>query len=118
MRNIREILRLRLVAGLSVRQINRSTKISIGSVQKLLSKANELEVSWVSIEPLNDTELALLFYPKAHIKTSRRFVMPDWQQVHTELKRKGMTKQLLWEEIHRAIPQQLLQLCSILCELH
>ena len=35
MRNIREVLRLRLAAGLSLRQIRHSTKISLGAVQKL-----------------------------------------------------------------------------------
>lgn len=38
MRNIRDILRLRLAAGLSFRQISRSTKVSIGAIQKLGSR--------------------------------------------------------------------------------
>ena len=50
MRNIREVLRLRLVAGLSVRQISRSARISVGSIQKLLSKATELKVTWAHID--------------------------------------------------------------------
>ena len=104
MRNIREILRLRLVAGLSVRQIHRSARISVGAIQKLLSKATALAVIWPQVETLSDKELAVLFYPKADINTSKRFVMPDWQLVHTELKRKGMTKQLLWEEYTEQYP--------------
>ena len=36
MRKIREILRLRLEAGLSVRQIHASAKVSVGAIQKLL----------------------------------------------------------------------------------
>lgn len=119
MRNIREILRLRLVAGLSVRQINRSTRISVGSVQKLLSKANELMLTWELVEPLNDTELALMFYPRADIKSSKRFAMPDWSLVHTELKRKGMTKQLLWEEYTEQYPNNCYsypQYCAIYME--
>ena len=35
MRKIRDILRLRLSAGLSIREISRSTKISVGGIQKL-----------------------------------------------------------------------------------
>ena len=38
MRKIREILRLRLEAGLSVRQIHASAKVSVGAIQKLLKK--------------------------------------------------------------------------------
>ncbi len=41
MRKIRDILRLRLAAGLSIRQIKASTKVSVGAIQKLLAKAEE-----------------------------------------------------------------------------
>lgn len=39
MRKIRDVLRLRHTGGLSVRQISRSTKTSVGSIQKLLTTA-------------------------------------------------------------------------------
>ena len=62
MRKIREVLRLRFEANLSVRQINASTKISVGAIQKLLTKANELALSWPLPDKLDDTELARMFY--------------------------------------------------------
>ena len=46
MRKLREILRLRLQAGLSVRATSRSTKLSVGGVQKLLSRAEALSLTW------------------------------------------------------------------------
>ena len=39
MRKLRDILRLRHAAGLSIRDISRSTKLSVGGIQKLLSRA-------------------------------------------------------------------------------
>lgn len=42
MRKIRDVLRLRLAAGLSIPQIKASTKISVGAIQKLLNKADKL----------------------------------------------------------------------------
>ena len=42
MRKIREILRLRLAAGLSIRPISQSTKASVGAIQKLLARAVQL----------------------------------------------------------------------------
>ena len=42
MRKIREVLRLRLEADLSVRQISICTKVSVGSIQKLLKSAQAL----------------------------------------------------------------------------
>ena len=39
MRKLRDVLRLRHAAGLSIRDISRSTKLSVGGIQKLLSRA-------------------------------------------------------------------------------
>jgi len=106
MRKIRDILRLRYAAGLSIRQIKDSTKVSVGAIQKLLSKAQELELSWPLPDDLDDTALAALFYPGADTRPSSRFQVPDWAAVHQELKRKGMTLQLLWEEYTQQYPNR------------
>ncbi|MBM4208190.1 MAG: IS21 family transposase, partial [Gammaproteobacteria bacterium] len=45
MRQLREVLRLSLSAGLSIRKISASTKISVGSIQQLLKRAELLELS-------------------------------------------------------------------------
>ena len=45
MRKIREVLRLRLEAGLSIRQISAGTKTSVGAIQKLLARAQTLEIT-------------------------------------------------------------------------
>lgn len=106
MRKIRDILRLRFAAGLSIRQIKDSTKVSVGAIQKLLSKAQELELSWPLPEDLDDTALAGLFYPGADTRSASRFQVPDWSAAHQELKRKGMTLQLLWEEYTGQYPNR------------
>ena len=97
-RKIREILRLHLESGLSIRQISASTKTSTGAIQKLLKQARELNLTWPLSTDLDDAQLANKFYPKAVTTSSTRFVVPDWTEVHQELKRKAMTKLLLWEE--------------------
>ena len=58
MRKIREILRLRRSAGLSIRQISASTKASVGAIQKLLRTADELGLSWPLPPELDDNQLA------------------------------------------------------------
>lgn len=93
MRNIRELLRLRLAGELSIRQIKASTKVSVGTIQKLLHKAKELGLSWPLPDDLDDAQLAQLFYPGADTRVSSRHQVPDWPNVHQELKRKGMTDQ-------------------------
>jgi len=104
MRKIRDILRLRLAAGLSIRQIRHSTKASVGAIQKLLSRADELGLSWPLPEDLSDQRLARLFYPGADTHVGSRYQVPDWSVIHQELKRKGMTKLLLWEEYTQQYP--------------
>ena len=108
MRKIREVLRLKFEAKLSIRKINASTKISVGAIQKLLSKANELALTWPLPSELDDTQLANLFYPKADTRRANRFQVPDWPTTHLELKRRGMTKQLLWEEYCQQYPNRCL----------
>jgi transposase len=106
MRKIRDVLRLRLAAGLSIRQIKDSTKISVGAIQKLLRKAGELGLVWPLPDDLDDSQLARLFYPGADTAPSTRYQVPDWSALHQELKRKGMTKQLLWEEYTQQYPNR------------
>ena len=106
MRKIRDILRLRLAAGLSLRQISASTKVSVGAISKLLTRAKALDLDWPLPDDLNDEQLARLFYPQADARASSRYEIPDWPSVHQELKRKGMTKQLLWEEYTQQYPNR------------
>ncbi len=104
MRKIREILRLRWEAGLSYEAIKVSTKVSVGACQKLVKKAETLGLRWPLADELDDSRLAQLLYPGADSGTGSRFHIPDWAVVHQELKRKGVTKQLLWEEYTHQFP--------------
>jgi transposase len=106
MRKIRDILRLRLSAGLSMRAISASTKVSVGAIQKLLCQAQSLELDWPLPADLDDSQLARLFYPDADTRVSSRYQIPDWSAIHQELKRRGMTKQLLWEEYTQHYPNR------------
>ncbi len=106
MRKIRDILRLRFAANLSIRQIRTSTKVSVGSIQKLLTKADKAGLTWPLPPELDDRQLACLFYPGADTRISARHQPPDWPALHQELKGKGVTKQLLWEEYTQRYPNR------------
>lgn len=106
MRQLRTILRLRLEAGLSLRQIKTSLRLSLGAIQKVCSKATELQLNWPAIESLDDRELARLFYPDADTRSTGKLQLPDWSEVYQELKHKGMTKLLLWEEYSQQYPNR------------
>ncbi len=106
MRQLRTILRLRLQAKLSLRQIKTSLRLSLGAVQKICSKAEALDLDWPAIEQLDDQQLASRFYPQADTRVSSAFQLPDWSEVYRELKRKGMTRLLLWEEYTQQYPNR------------
>ncbi len=104
MRQLRAVLRLRLQAELSLRQIKNSLRISLGAVQNITSQAKEQGLDWTSIELLDDQQLARLFYPQSDTRATGEFQLPDWVEVHRELRLKGMTKHLLWEEYTQTYP--------------
>ncbi len=104
MRKLRDILRLRLDAGLSLRQIKNSLRLSLGAVQKVTSKAQTLGLDWAGVDQLDERQLARLFYPDSDTRVSNILQLPDWTSVHQELHGKGVTKHLVWEEYTQSYP--------------
>lgn len=105
MRQLREVLRLRLHAQLSLRQIKNSLHLSLGVIQKVTSKAKQLELSWEKVEVLDDKELFSLLFPKAETtSTPTDKQLPEWTELRFELGKKGVTKYLLWEEYAQQYP--------------
>ncbi len=84
MRNLREILRLRFQAGLSLRQIKASQRVSLGVVQKITSTADALKLNWETISNLDDHHLVRQFYPESDVRSSSHLLLPDWAEVHQE----------------------------------
>jgi transposase len=98
MRKLKEVLRLRLAAGLSNRKIARITGIGKTAVSRYVSRARELGLDWPKIESMPEGAIEALLYPSSEEKKPGGPVTPDWDEVAKELRRKGVTKQLLWEE--------------------
>ena len=98
MRKLRDILRLRLGSDLSIRQIQAVTKASIGLIQKLITRAEALGLSWPLPDDFDDSKLQALFYPASDNSKAERFEQPDCVGIHQSLRQKGVTLQLLWEE--------------------
>lgn len=95
-RKIKEILRLNS-KGLSNREIGRICSIAHSTVANYLSRASAAGLKWPLPEDVDDAKLeGLLFPPPPHPSTKRP--LPDWSEIHKELKRKGVTLSLVWEE--------------------
>jgi transposase len=104
MRKIRDILRLRHEASLSYRSISQSLNIGYGTVVDYLSRAQAAELGWPIPAGLEERDLGRMLFPTQQLTGQRRFVEPDFTSVHHELRRKGVTKQLLWQEYRQQHP--------------
>jgi len=103
MRKLIEVLRLRHTAGLSYRQIAASLNLSYGAVSNYLTRAAAAALAWPLPDGMGEGEVEQLLFPAAAAPTRPR-VEPDFPTVHQELRRKGVTLQLLWEEYRAAQP--------------
>lgn len=99
MRKVREILRLKAVAGMGHKGIARSLGIAASTVRMTLRRAAAAGLSWPLPDELTDAVLETKLYARAGTKQGhRRTVEPDWAMIHRELKRKHVTLSILWEE--------------------
>jgi len=103
MRQIRQALRLHLEAGLSHAQVGRALGIPKATVGKYARLARAAGVDWTIAHSLSDEELEARLYQPAVPRASRH-LEPDYAYIHQELKRPGVTLQLLWEEYAQANP--------------
>lgn len=105
MRKIVEILRLTWLCGLPGRQAARACQVSCSTVQQYLRRAEKAGLrSWEQVQALDEVALERLLFPAPPgVPTTRP--LPDWNEVHQELQKKGVTRQLLWEEYRARFPE-------------
>jgi len=104
MRKIREVLRLKWDCGVSNRRIAQSCVIGRPTVTEYLRRAAQAGLSWPLPADLDDAALERrLFLQPASLPVGLRTV-PDWSVVHQELKHKGVTLLLLWQEYKATCP--------------
>jgi transposase len=105
MRKIKEVLRLCWASGLSKRKTARSCGISRPAVDEYLRRAEEAGLSWPLPADLDDGALERLLFPAAPVLPAQERGLPEWSTIHQELKRKGVTLFLLWQEYRERHPQ-------------
>ena len=104
MRKIKDILRLRHEAGLPYRGIANALNIGYGTVVDYLNRAEQAGLAWPLPEGMLERDLGRLLFPTQATTGQRRFAEPDFPTVCQELKRKGVTKLLLWQEYRQCHP--------------
>ena len=106
MKKISEILRQRFELKRSFRDIANSLNISVSTVSEYMSRAAIANVQWPLPASMSESELyAQLFLPAKKLNQERP--MPDWEAIHKERRKKGVTLLLLWREYRDIHPNGL-----------
>src|SRR5206468_9157042 len=97
MRQINEVLRLKHQSQLSVREIARSCGLPTSTVGDYLKRAEAAQLPWPLPEDLSQEQLQAKLLGSAPSTPSTK-ELPDWLALRQELRRKGVTMLLLWQE--------------------
>ena len=98
MRKVREVLRLKYACGASDRVISRSVGIGRTAIGEYIRRAAVIGITWPIPEELDDTALERQLFAPAGYNPPRSKALPEWGHIHSELRRRGVTLALLWEE--------------------
>ena len=115
MTNYREILRLSS-QGISQRSIAVSCECSRNTVSSTLKRAKECGISWPLPQGMSDSDLIKSLFPSRVLSSSRK--LPDYEYIHKEMAKSGVTLSLLWNEycetcrLGKEIPFMYTQFCK------
>ena len=93
--NYREILRLAKL-GYSQRSIAASAGCARSTVQRVLERAESNPHTLEELLALSDKGIQQALFPVSSISSTRK--PPDYERVHRELAKNGVTLSLLWNE--------------------
>ncbi len=103
---IKEVIRYGVTTELSERAIGRALKVSRTVVAKYLEWFRDSGLSWEQAQELPDSKLLTVLEGTRAPETNARYerLAERFPTMVKELRRKGVTLQLLWEEYQRAHP--------------
>lgn len=104
MRKISEILRQRFELKRSYRDIANSLNLSISTVSDYLARARGSGINWPLPAGLTEQELHNKLFLPTLAKHQKNKPLPNWEDVQHELRKKGVTLQLLWREYRAQHP--------------
>ena len=95
MTNYREILRLHNL-GLNKTEIASSCRCARNTVAATLQRAANCGLQWPLPEEMSDKQLSERLFPSS--TSTPVYKMPDYEWVHREMQKNGVTLSLLWVE--------------------
>jgi Sigma-70, region 4 len=83
MRQVREILQLKFVGDVSIREIARRAGVAASTVRTTIKRFQAAGLTWPLSEAMTDTALEARLFATAGIKQGhRRQAEPDWAEIH------------------------------------
>lgn len=104
LRTIREVLRLKNENSLSNRAIARACQVSNSTVGEYLARAERAGLKWPLPENCSEAELYRKLFPEEEKPAVIERPIPNWEEIHRELSRHGVTLMLLWQEYREKHP--------------
>ena len=95
MTNYKEILRLHSL-GINNTRVAEGCGCARSTVISTVQRAQEKGITWEDIRSLDEAEVARKLYPATSM--GRQYKMPDYEYVHQEMQKSGVTLSLLWVE--------------------
>lgn len=95
MTKYKEILRLHSL-GINNTRVAESCGCARSTVISTVQRAQEKGVAWEDVRFLGEADVARRLYPATSM--GRQYKMPDYEYVHQEMQKSGVTLSLLWVE--------------------
>ncbi|MTI11867.1 IS21 family transposase [Sansalvadorimonas verongulae] len=105
MRKIRDVLRLKFENNLSNRRIAQSNAMSRATVTDYLSRFYSSGLPWPLPDDLDDEALEQHLFAPPDKARKKKDILPDWHHIHKNLRRSGVTLNLLWQEYKAGCPE-------------
>ena len=93
--NHKEILRLKSL-GFTHREIADATSCGRNTVTRTLARAREQQLSWQQAQSMSQQKVSQRLFPME--QKNPVYKMPDYEWVHREMQKSGVTLSLLWVE--------------------
>jgi transposase len=98
MRKVLEVVRLAFDAGRSQHEIGLALGLAQSTVGEYLRRFTASGLAWPLAPHIDEAVLEARLFARPVTPPAEARPLPDWSTVHRELRRKGVTLQLLWHE--------------------
>ena len=103
MNKIAKVLELHSNTSLSIRAIERAVGLPGSTVNDYIKRFRESDLSFDRLSDLNESEIYQRLFPGNPVQRGK--IKPDFAKINSELRKKHITRQLLWEEYKEQNPE-------------